>query len=103
MMDLYHSHRLDSGKLSLVGLSNWLVRHSGRAPSLLKEKQQPPPRSVPPPGFVISTDLRFELSAVMMVVLSRSLACWTHPEAVLVVEVKEQQLSLEQMYRTQTD
>ena len=109
MMDLYHSHRLDSGKLSLVGLSNWLVRHSGRALSLLKGKQQPPPRSVPPPRFVISprsvisTGPRFELLAILMVVLSRSLLCRTHPEAVPVVEVKEQQLSLEDMYRTRTD
>ena len=36
MMDLYHSHRLDFGKLILVGLTNWLVRHSERALSLVR-------------------------------------------------------------------
>ena len=110
MMDLYHSHRLDFGKLFLVGFSNWLVRHFERALSLAKEKQQPL-RSV------ILSGPRFELLAVLMIVLSRSLLCRNHryslrlSEAVPVVEVKEQQLnseqqlSSEQMYRpmTQTD
>ena len=53
MMDLYHSHRLDFDKLFLARLSKRLVRHSERALSLVKEKQQPP-RSV------ISTGPRFE-------------------------------------------
>ena len=87
MMDLYHSHRLDFDKLFLVRLSKRLVRHSERALSLVKEKQQPP-RSV------ILTGPRFEpLAILMMVVLSRSLLCRSHryspklSEAVSVVGV----------------
>ena len=64
MMDLYHSHRLDSGKLLLVRLSNCLV-HFERALSLLLEKQQPP-------WSVRLLGLRFELLPVLMAVLTRA-------------------------------
>ena len=97
MMNLYHSHRLDFGKLFLVGLMNWLVPHSERALNLLKGKQQQQQqRFVILPRFVISIGPRFELLAILMAVLSRFLLCRTHPEAVPVVEVKEQ--SLKEVY-----
>ncbi len=101
MMDLYHSHHLDFGKLLLVRLSNCLARHFERALSLVLKKQ--PPRSV---GFL---GLRFQLSPVLMAVLTQARTqarqshhCssgWAQPsEAVRLVEelpLKEQQLCWE--------